>query len=89
MNNDDLFFGLGKVLLSPGLAIALVVGASAVGLTALLVSRPSPATYADCILAYAPRNSGPAVHHIAKACREKFPEEKPDFSAFATDESKR
>jgi hypothetical protein len=90
MNNDDLFFGLGKVLLSPSLAIALVVGASAVGVTALLVAPgPPPATYADCILAYTPRNSGPAVHLIAKACREKYPEEKLDFSAYATDESKR
>ncbi len=69
-----------------GMAIALVAGLGAAGLTALLIGQRSPATYADCILAYTPRNSGPAVHHIAKACREKFPL---DFSAYATDESKR
>jgi hypothetical protein len=72
-----------------GSLLAIGLGAGVIGLAALLIGPPSPATYADCILAYAPRNSGPAVHHIAKACREKFPEEKPDFSAFATDESKR
>lgn len=72
-----------------GMAIALVAGLGAAGLTALLIGQRSPATYADCILAYAPRNSGPAVGLIAQACREKYPEEKLDFSAYATDESKR
>lgn len=78
MNSQNLYLGL---------AITLVAGLGLAGLTSLVVTRmQSPATYADCILAYTPRNSGPAVHLIAKACREKFPL---DFSAYATDESKR
>lgn len=85
MTSQNLYFGS---LLAIGLG-AGVIGLGAAGLTVLLIGPPSPATYADCILAYTPRNSGPAVHHIAKACREKFPEEKLDFSAYATDESKR
>lgn len=65
--------------------VGLVVFALGAGGISAMALR-GPATYADCILAYTPRNSGPAVHHIAKACREKFPL---DFSAYATDESKR
>lgn len=74
MNSQNLYLGL---------AITLVAGLGLAGLTSLVVTRmQSPATYADCILAYVPRNSGPAVGQIVKACRDKFPL---DFSAYAAD----
>lgn len=62
------------------LLLAIALGVGAIG--SMVLTLRTPTSYEDCILAYVPRNSGPAVGQIVKACRDKFPL---DFSAYAAD----